>query len=214
MPGDNAGLVRDFRPDVPTRLARMTVNRCLAPSTRPESNSGACATVAPGAAEAPPNPRGAHAYLLLATAAIALTVITATVALWAQRRSAAPADPVSTSADVLSLPENPEPRRLECVRGITGTFSPVPWFRTSFRAYERRWLRQARMARWDSARPFGRTGHRLQYEWCANFPALRASRRAAGLRQRGGIAPVVLWFASQCPVAAGGLVARRTADPR
>ncbi len=161
--GGQRRLVRDFRPDVPTRLARI-VDRCLAPD--PADRFQDVATVARALRNA--TEPAWTARPVLATAAIALTVIAATVALWAQRRSAAPADPVSTSADVLSLRRILN-RGASSVSGNGRYLLAGALVQDLVSGVERRWLSASEDGSLGLGAAISPDGTQVAYEWCASF---------------------------------------------
>jgi Tol biopolymer transport system component len=157
--------VREVRPDVPTRLARI-VDRCLAPN--PTDRFPDVAAVAQALRDA--SGRAWTSRRALTTATVVLTVVAVSFGLWRYGRSdlLPPAGAASASADVLSL------RRI-LNRGSTsvsedGRYLVGGAFVQDLASGEqRRWHPQSETGALGFGSAISPDGTQVAYEWCPVF---------------------------------------------
>ena len=156
--------VREVRRDVPTRLSRI-VDRCLAPNPADRFQDAAAVAQALRSASARPW----TARRMLTTAAVGLTVVAVSFALWRYGRSRRrrPAS-ASTSADDLSL------RRI-VNRGSTSVSQDGRYLlggafvQDLASGAERRWRPADEMGEAAVGPRISRDGTQVAYEWCTAF---------------------------------------------
>ncbi len=187
-PPASAAAVRELRPDVPARLSRI-VDRCLAPNPADRFQDVAAVAQALQGASG----RAWTARRALTTAAVVLTVVAVSFALWRYGRSHAGAAcrPGVHVCRYSVAAEDPESGLHECLGGWPlprrRCLRPGPGFRRAAAVAPGR----AKPAGWDSVRGnfAGRDTGCLRV--VRRVPAVRAASQAAELRKHRGIAPAV-----------------------